>query len=185
MIPVIATNQAPVVIELSKVKLALLLLLALGFVALGVWFILSPSTFSHYAFKRTIVFITGIAAIVIFGGCAFFILRKLPESKPGLVLNEEGFSDNSSGVANGLVKWKDITDIKVLVISRQNLIMVDVNNPEYYIDRAQSSFKRKMMNLNYKLYGSPVSLSANGLKCSFDELHRLLMMNWEHNQSNK
>ena len=79
MEPVIATNQAPVIIQLSKVKLALLLLAALGFVALGAWFVLSPSTFGQYALKQTLVFAAGIASIVLFGACAFFIARKLPE----------------------------------------------------------------------------------------------------------
>jgi hypothetical protein len=182
MIPVIASNQAPVIIQFSKVKLALLLLLALGFVALGIWFVLSPSTFGHFEPRKTLVFITGIASIVFFGACAFVILRKLPDSKPGLVLNEDGYADSSSGVAGGLVKWKDITGIRLLTISNQHLLMIHVRNPEEYIERVQGKFKKRMMKLNYKMYGSPLSLSASGLKCSFDELHRLLVINWEHYQ---
>jgi hypothetical protein len=31
------------------------------------------------------------------------------------------------------------------------------------------------MELNYKTYGSPISISASSLKINFDELHKLLI----------
>lgn len=52
--------------------------------------------------------------------------------------------------------------------------MLEVNNPQDYIDRQDSLFKRKGMQLNYKMYGTPLSITANGLKIPFKELLALV-----------
>jgi hypothetical protein len=52
--------------------------------------------------------------------------------------------------------------------------MLQVKNPQHYIDRQTSLFKRKGMELNNKMYGMPLSITANGLKISFDNLLAIL-----------
>ena len=49
-------------------------------------------------------------------------------------------------------------------------LMLHVKNPQFYIDKQTSLFKRKAMELNSKMYGTPLSLTANGLTISFDHL---------------
>lgn len=52
--------------------------------------------------------------------------------------------------------------------------MFKVINPQEYIDGQPSRVKRKMLELNYKWYGAPVGISANGLRISFEELLQLV-----------
>ena len=104
------------------------------------------------------------------GLCLFFIVRKLSDNTLGLVISDKEIFDNSSGVSAGQILWSDIEDIMVLEIHRQKMIMLQVKNPQDYIDKQTSSFKRKMMQLNYKMYGTPLSITSNGLNISFDEL---------------
>jgi hypothetical protein len=177
-----AYNKEPIIIPLSKFKLMLMFLGSLGFVALGVGFVWSPSTFDQFAFDQIFITVIGTASVLFFGTCAFFILRKLAESKPGLIINQEGITDDSSAVANGLILWRDITNIRIVEVSRQKIIMIHVLNPESYVNSASSTFKRKMLQLNYKMYGTPLSLSSNGLKCSFEELYQLVLSTWKANQ---
>jgi hypothetical protein len=94
----------------------------------------------------------------------------LPDNKPGLIIDQTGLTDNSSGVSAGQVLWSDIEAISVIEIHRQKLIMLKVRNPQEYIDKQTSGFKRKMMQINFKLYGTPLSITSNGLKISFEEL---------------
>ena len=94
----------------------------------------------------------------------------MPDNKPGLIIDQTGLTDNSSGVSAGQILWSDIEDISVLEIHRQKIIMLQVRNPQDYIDKQTSGFKRKMMQMNYKMYGTPLSITSNGLKVSFDEL---------------
>jgi hypothetical protein len=157
-------------IELSKTKIFLLLMASLGFVALGLWFVINPKLWSN----SPLIPLVGYCAIVFFGVCAFFLAAKLRDNKPGLIIDDHGLIDNSSGLPGGEIPWSDITNITVIEINRQKLIMLEVRNPEQYIARQTSGFKRKLMEINFKMYGTPLSISANSLKISFDELWAIL-----------
>ena len=166
-----ATSGQRIEIELSKKKIFLMLVGAFAFVAIGLWFVISPPTISNsYWGNPTKIAIAGYASIVFFGLCAFVLIKKLPDNKPGLIIDQTGLTDNSSGVSAGQILWSDIENISVIEIHSQKLIMLQVKNPQDYIDKQTSNFKRKMMQLNYKMYGTPLSITSNGLKISFDEL---------------
>ena len=165
------TSGQKIEIALSKKKIFLMLLGALAFVAIGLYFVISPPTIANsYRGNPTKIAIAGYASILFFGLCAFVLIKKLPDNKPGLIIDQTGLTDNSSGVSAGQILWSDIEDISVLEIHRQKIIMLQVRNPQDYIDKQTSGFKRKMMQMNYKMYGTPLSITSNGLKVSFDEL---------------
>lgn len=164
-----------IVIPLSKQKLILMTIGALIFVGLGILFVINPEKYTSSIMRNpTIIFISGLASISFFGLCAPFIFKKLWDKSPGLIITEQGIYDNSSGVSAGQILWTDIQNIAVLKIHRQRLIMLQVKNPQDYIDKQKSGFKRKMMTMNHKMYGTPLSITSNGLKISFDELFSTL-----------
>jgi len=163
-------------IQLSKIKLLLMLVGSLTAVALGIWLAINPPTNHHYhRFSPTTILIAGYASIIFFGIGIFVFIRKLLDKRPGLIINDLGLNDNSSGVAGGQILWSDISDISILKIHRQKFIQLKVKNPDEYINRQTNTLKRKMMEMNFKMYGSPLSITSNGLKISFDELHKLLV----------
>ena len=158
-------------IPLSKKKLILMLIGSIGFVAAGLWFVINPPTIRHSLFGNpTLIFVTGVASILFFGLCAVYITRKLPDNKPGLIIDKFELTDNSSGVSGGQILWSDIENISVIEIHRQKLIMIQVKNPQDYIDKQTSIFKRKMMQMNFSMYGTPLSITSNALQIKFDEL---------------
>ena len=162
-------------IPLSKKKLILMLIGSIGFVSAGLWFVINPPTISNpFLGNPTVIFVTGIASILFFGLCAFYIARKLPDNKPGIIIDNTGLTDNSSGVSAGQILWSDIENISVIEIHRQKLIMLKVKNPQDYIDKQTSGFKRKMMQMNFNMYGTPLSITSNSLKIKFDELLNIL-----------
>lgn len=170
------TNTArQIEIPLSKKKLLLMLIGSIGFVALGLWFIINPPTISNPVFGNpTVIFVTGIASILFFGLCGVYIARKLPDNKPGLIIDNVGLTDNSSGVSAGQILWSDIENISVIEIHRQKLIMLQVKNPQDYIDKQTSGIKSKMMQMNFNMYGTPLSITSNSLQIKFDELLNIL-----------
>ena len=158
-------------IPLSNKKLILSVIGSLFFVVLGILFVTSPEKYTSSIMRSpTIIFITGLASILFFSLCFFFISKKLGDNSPGLVISDDGILDNSSGVSAGQIMWTEIEDIYVIEIHRQKLIMLQVKNPQDYINKQTNGFKRKLMTLNYKMYGTPISITSNGLKISFDEL---------------
>jgi hypothetical protein len=168
-------SQQRVEITLNKSKITLLLVGALIFVSIGLWLVISPpSTKNTDWLNRSIIAIVGYSALIFFGLCAFYLVRKLLDKKPGLIIDDMGLVDNSSGLSVGQILWTDIENISVIEIHRQKLIMLHVTNPQHYIDRQTSIFKRKGMQFNNKLYGTPLSITSNGLKISFDKLLSLL-----------
>ncbi|NEN25693.1 hypothetical protein G3O08_19570 [Cryomorpha ignava] len=175
-----------IIILLSKSKLTLLMLSSIMFVGLGLWFLISPPEINNPIFGNpTLIFSVGLASTLFFGIMTFFYAKKLPDNKPGLIIDNEGITDNSSGVAAGLIKWTDLKSISVMKIHRQKLIMLFVKNPQSYIDRQPSGFKRKIMQMNFNKYETPLSITANGLKCNFEDLLGLLNKNLENNKNTK
>lgn len=165
-------------IPLSKKKITFMLAGSIAFVTMGLWLILKPPIIDNPVFGNPVLIsVVGIAAVLFFGLCTFYAIRKLQDNKPGLTIDENGITDNSSGVSAGPILWNDIEKIAVVTIQRQKLIMLLVRNPQHYIDRQTSGFKRKMMALNYKMYGTPLCITSNGLKASFDKLFQLLTDN--------
>lgn len=163
----------PIEIPLSKNKLYVMLVGSLLFVALGIWMIISRHQYDNAAFPNpVIILIVGIVSILFFGYIAFFLIKKLPNTTPGLIINSDGIVDNSSSVAAGLVLWSDIQEIKTTAVMSQQFLMIIVKNPEEYVNRQEGVVKRKAMQMNYKSYGSPVSISANTLNTDFDELYK-------------
>jgi uncharacterized membrane protein YobD (UPF0266 family) len=162
-------------IPISKKKLILMIIGSLIFVGLGVLFVMNPEKYTSPIMRNPkVIFISGLASILFFGLCFPFMVKKLGDKSPGLVISDQGIFDNSSGVSAGQISWKDIDDILVIKIHRQRMIILQVNNPQDYIERQTSTFKRKMMTINYKIYGTPLSMTSNGLKISFDELFAIL-----------
>jgi len=160
-------NSFEIKISLSKRKTIFLFFLCLACVSDSGW----------------LVFYSGIDRLdaYFWGGLAFFFsflaalycLYKLFDQKPGLIINNQGITDNSSAANAGLVRWANIESLQITEISGRKCLTIIVNNPEE-IMLNQPGWKRKMMDLNYKKFGSPVQISASMLACSFDELVQII-----------
>jgi hypothetical protein len=177
------SEENQIEIPLNKKKLYLMLFGSIIFVCIGTWLVVSPPKSNHPIFGNPIIILTsGISAIIFFGYIAFSLFKKLPDNKPGLIINSEGVIDNSSGVSAGIVLWKDITEITTSNVMNQKFLMLIVKNPEEYINRQNGIVKRKAMEMNYKSYGSPISISANTLNTNFEELYELLQIKFTENK---
>lgn len=170
------TNKEQIEIPLSKTKMILTFLSSLMFVGLGIWLLTNLPKSNHWLFGNlTINFIVGIASVIFFGLVAVTIFRKFSDKKPGLTINLHGIIDNSSGVSVGLIPWTDIQAIKMSQIMNQKFLMFIVRNPEEYLDKVTNPLKRNAMKMNFKTYGSPISISSNALDINFEDLHKLLI----------
>jgi hypothetical protein len=162
-------------IPLNKKKLTLMFLGSLVFVVIGCWFIIRPPAIENvFLGDPVIIRLVGILSVLFFGFCAFTLVKKLPDKRPGLIIDNQGITDNSSGVSVGLILWEDVLEIKMTTVHKSRFIMIIVRNPEEYVNRQTHLLKRKAMALNHRSYGSPISISANGLNTNFDELYGII-----------
>lgn len=156
------------------------LLGSLAFVVVGCFLILLPSEegdgFFHYF---TPAKISGWAAILFFGLCTLILLFNLKSSQLGLLISDTGITDYSSPIAAGFIPWSDVLDLQVIELEKQRLMLVLVKDSDRYIERQTNAFKKQLMAMNDKYYGTPIHISANGLKIKFEELETLLMERFE------
>lgn len=159
----------------SKGKIILLLIGAIAFVVGGVFFALSPEVFATSRMRSPeVIRIVGILSISFFGICGYFIAKKFFDPKPGLIIDDEGITDNTNAASLGLIEWRDITGMTVVQVASTKFLVLMVNNPEKYISRAGGMLSKRAVSMNSKMYGSPVTIISNSLKMSFKELETLL-----------
>jgi hypothetical protein len=113
----------------------------------------------------------------------FFYTKKLLDKRPGIILDNNGITDNSGGLSSlGVIAWNDISTIKEIAIrqslgiwkiTHQKFIGLVFINPASYILQQQNVLKRKEMEYNHKIFGTPVLISSNGLKMNHAELLEL------------
>ena len=174
-------------IPLSQNKLFLGIGGSLLFVILGVWLFLNVESFQENStlFLRNPIAIRtfGVIAILFFGATGVFALKKLFDKKAGLIIDENGITDNSSGGSVGLIKWSDINEIVTQQVMSTKFLLIHVEDPEKYIGKAKNGMKAKLMKANMKMYGTPLSIASTTLKCDFGKLETLLKNEFEKNNN--
>ena len=156
----------------------------------GVWigilvtFVLSAILFgaAQYTTLGTGRFLFATLNLVCVGLFLFLIIvaiRLYRENYIGFFLSADGFNDISTGHEYGVVFWRDVLDVKVMD-DIQNLkykyVVVMVKEPQMYIDRERSQYKKRSLLLKLHYYGSPLCFSNRGLDCTFDELLKAINM---------
>ena len=172
------THIEQIEIPLSKKNIWLNCFLGILISVTGILFLINPSYFVTRPFFPSpwMIFITGIGCVLFFGFGTVLFFRKLSDKRIGLTINKEGIIDNSSaGVSAGLILWSDIEEIKVCEIFRQKFLIIVVKNPQEYLAKVKNPLKRKTMETNFKMTGSPISISDGILKTDFDKLYMLLI----------
>jgi hypothetical protein len=109
-------------------------------------------------------------SVLFFSSGIFHFLRKLADKKPGILIDDKGIQDNSSVVSFGFINWNDVKKFTKATAFKQDFLVVEVNNPDYYIKKEANFLIKKGMRNNFKHYGSPLIISANLLNCNLDEL---------------
>lgn len=167
-------------ISLDRGKLRLMVFLAFLFGIAGIWVVVQSGSLVNAARpSRTVIVLAGIAAVVFAGVCLVFIFRKFGDTNPGLIINDDGITDNSSGTAAGLVPWSAIERIDMARVKSQQFILLFVNDADAIIAAQSNGMKRQLMKMNKRLYGTPVCINVNTLQCGFDEIYRLISDSFE------
>lgn len=172
------TPDTPVEIPLSKTKIVLSLLGALLFVCMGIWLLLK-----NIEVDRILIALMGLLAVLFFGAIAVTSLKKCLAKEAGLVINNKGLIDRSSGASAGFVPWSDIAQIQSTVVMNQKFLLVFLHHPTDYIVRQSNYLKRKIMQWNYQQYGAPIAISAKALSVDFIALENLLIQKLKQYQS--
>jgi hypothetical protein len=159
-------------IPLSKTKLLLGIGGSILFVVLGLYFITTMAD-QQTRFNPTIVKGVGVTSILFFGATGVYGIKKMFDKKIGLTIDESGIFDNTNASSVGLIKWTDITAIKTEQVASTKSLLIYTSNPDFYLDKVKG-FKKKLMEGNNRMYGTPLSITSNTLKYNFNDLEKLI-----------
>lgn len=166
--------------KLSKSKLLFLMLLTFVFITLGIAFIKNPEGFVSNLFRSPdLILSVGIVAVIFSGLCLIVILKKMFDTKPGIIIDDNGIFDNASGISAGFIPWEDIIEIKETKVSNQSFINIVVKNPQDYINRQKNILMRKLAEVNYKSFGTVIGIPSNALDCKFEDLIKAMKLRFE------
>jgi len=165
-----------VVIKLSKIKIGLIMMGSVIFVAGGLWMWNRAYQQDHLYHQHSpaLIRIVSVAAIIFFGMCGIYSLVKLFDNKPGLIISPEGILDNTNMVGGHFIKWSEIKDYSVLKIKRTSFLLIFVDHPGRFINDA-TGIRKIFLRLNMWQYKTPLSISVNTLQCNFDELKSAIL----------
>lgn len=154
-------------IPLSKTKILLHLLGSIIFVALFLFIIveIQPSFF---------VEIVGYFGVLFFGFGFIFLMGKMLDRRPGLIIDQNGITDHTHYTSVGKIEWEDIVGFDTYQMESTKMIIIYTDNPEKYIKRAKNSFAAKAMRMSQRMTGSPLSINSGSLKIGYDELEHIL-----------
>ncbi|MCV9928778.1 hypothetical protein OIU83_13995 [Flavobacterium sp. LS1R49] len=179
-------NKDRIEIAMSKGKLIKFLFFSVLFLIGSLWILLCQPEVNNLILDNFILK-NGAAILGILMGLGgiYFFTKKIFDKKPGVVIDSIGIIDNSSGVSIGRIPWSDVMGVIERTVITQKFVTIFLKNPEDYIDKQTNSLKKKMIKMNFKESGSPVSISANGLKIPFIELKYIITQKFEEFQANK
>ncbi|VAW74802.1 hypothetical protein MNBD_GAMMA12-3278 [hydrothermal vent metagenome] len=170
-------NRDEVIVPLSRFKLFLLLIVVAIFTAASIWVLsLDPERIKSSPKFNNLQFIYGIAYVCI-SLCSLigvYVVKKMFDSKPGLIINSEGITDNSSGVAAGLIPWSEIIGYKEHEIHSTKFLVIQVREPEKYAARG-SIIQRALNKGTMKMVGSPISIASTSLRIKHTKLLELVL----------
>ena len=171
-------EENTITIKLSKKKLFLLIIACIAFITTCVWLWIIAD--SQNRFTPIFVKLVSIVGVLFFGIILPFLILKLFDNKPGLIINSTGIQDNSSAMGMKFIQWNEIIKIDIAQVQTTRFILIFITNPEEIIEKG-NSIQKKLMRMNHKTYGTPISISSNSLKCNFDELLTIISQKLKEN----
>jgi hypothetical protein len=155
----------------SKKKSLILLIGSIVFVVLGFWLLLEADNLTGWR-ARNPIFTRGIgiASILFFGLGIFIGIKRLIKSEIALIIDSKGLNVNPKKSLTEFIKWSDINGFEEIKIQSTRIVIIGVKNPEYWLDKETSEFRRKLMHFNISNYNSPFNLAASGLDIRSDKL---------------
>ncbi|MDY0988921.1 STM3941 family protein [Flavobacterium sp. CFBP9031] len=162
----------------SRKKTSLLLIIGALFTALGFELFINAEHYLSYKFK-SLMFIKGIGIILIlFCGLGVYIaIRQLIKNKLFLIIDKSGINVNPEKNSSEFIKWNNIEGFSELKIQSQKMVLIKINNPDYWIENKKNLILKKLTQFNFTNYGSPFCLSAVSMQINHAELMKVLNQN--------
>lgn len=164
----------------SKKKSFLLLISSLLFVIIGIWMFMNAENLTGFR-SGSPIFIKGIGIIsFLFFGLGFYIsIKQLVKNKLFVIIDKSGINVNPKKNPSEFISWNNIEGFSELQIQSQKMVLINLNNPDYWIENENNRIRKRLAQFNLDNYGSPFVLSAISMQINHAELVEVLNENFE------
>ena len=114
-----------------------------------------------------------ILASIFFMVGFIFLITKLFDPRPGLLVNNKGFLDNTSLSSFRFIEWDYVKSIKFTNEGKYNFVRICLSNSADILKK-QSYHVRLIAKMNKKRFNGGINISAALLNCSLIELKHVL-----------
>ncbi len=153
----------------SRWRFVILLLGSLAFVVAGVIVLEAPLSDGESLSRRQLI---GWASIAFFGGCSLIFARCLLDSRPRLVIDDEGVLDRT--IRTGPIPWEQIQGAYLRSMSGSVFLCLHLREPRQCLDR-MSKVGRMLAKANTALGFTPVSLNVSNLAADPNDILQLIL----------
>ena len=162
----------------SKKKSFLVLIASLIFVIGGIYMFMNAENFTGYR-ARSPIFTKGVGILsVLFFGLGIYVsIRQLITNQLILIIDKTGINVSPKKSLSERIEWKNIKGFSEIKIQSTKIIIIDVDNSDYWIEKEENLIRKKLMKFNVNNYGSPFNLSANSMQMNYTELMKTLNEN--------
>ena len=143
--------MTPIILKSSRLKYVALLIVACGFVAGGVFILLTGKVGAAWI---------GWMNIAVFGACIPVFVWQIIDSRPRLTIDAKGILDRTLGV--GLIPWSEITGAYLRSVQGNYFVCLELRNPEPWLGRL-SPIKRALTSANKALGFTALNLNLIGV----------------------
>jgi hypothetical protein len=161
-------EKEQIIIPTSRKFIVLALLGSILFVVIGIFMVNSEPTRKY---SSTFLQTWGVIGIAFFGLTTMYCLRKLLDTKPGLIVDENGIWNNSSIISNHTIQWSELKGTSLKKIGNEKILFLYFKDDKGFVLKF-NFIERFLMRLNLSLYNSPIGISTRSLKYDVEKLNR-------------
>lgn len=156
----------------SRPRIVGLVLLAVGFVLLGLWLIgaFGPSPFAR-RYPAPIVMGIGWMNLILFGLAGIAWAKKLFDKRAQLQIGPSGIRWRPW--SDQLIPWAEVRDVTTWEMQRQKLIVLHLRDPARFPGRGLNAVSAS---INRKLAGGDIFISLTGTDQAFDDAIAAVML---------
>lgn len=112
-----------------------------------------------------VVTFIGLFGTLFFGAGTLFYIKKIFVSKPSLIINNDGFYENTSmtSMKNYLISWDSVRKIKNMPMMGQGMVSIFMKDQDAYLDKLPL-FKRLITKMNNAFGYGEITIIMNQIK---------------------
>jgi len=171
---------------LLSLLLSEIILLSSGIYVIIMSFFPLPEPINNwFIYNQIIIWSVGIICIIFFGYTLKIIIHKFSIKNYGLIIDDVGIIDNTTGSSGKHIKWENIVKFKRYNFLIIQFIIVIVDNHDEIVKKYKNKLFQIMAKMDYKLVGSTITIYLNMLKCKPKIIYNILQEELKKRKNNE